>query len=269
MSHDNHPVLDEAAVSDQIILLHVSLLFGWVIPIPFIGIIAPLIIWQTTKKDNPIIDQHGRNAMNWVISSTIYSAILPLTVIGIALLPILAGLGVVFPIIAAVQAGKGRVWSYPLSIDILGGNPETVLRRTAIALLSLCILPLTAVVGSSVWMQRHSQWINRLSHGNGTVTEILEETDTDGDRRYKPVVSFKDESGETYQISPFWNSNPPDYAEGESVKVLYPADEPQRGLINVWWEKWLFPTMALILASIFLVFAAIPSLVCFIISWFA
>ena len=269
MSHDNHPVLDEAAASDQIILLHVSLLFGWVIPIPFIGIIAPLIIWQTTKKDNPLIDQHGRNAMNWVISSTLYSAILPLTVIGIALLPVLAALGVIFPIIAAVRAGKGRVWSYPLSLNILGGNPETVLRRAAIALLSLCILPLTAVVGSSVWMQRHSQWINRMSPGSGTVTEILEETDSDGAPMYKPVVSFKDDSGETYRISPFWNSNPPAYAEGETVNVLYPVEEPQRALVNVWSEKWLFPTVALILSGVFLVFSAIPSVVCFIISWFA
>ena len=259
---------DSAAISDQAILVHLSSLFGWVLPFPFIGIIAPLVIWQTTKSNSPLMDRHGRNAMNWVISSTLYSVFLPFTVVGIVLLPILAGLGFVFPIIAAVQANKGKVWKYPLTFNILGSQPERTLRRAAIALLSLCVFPLAALAGSGAWANRHSQWLASLSQENGTVTEFIEETNTDGNLLLKPVVTFKDKVGETYRVSPVWTSNPSGYEKGDRVEVLYPDADPSRAMLNTWSEKWLLPTLALGGAVLWLVLSAIPSLICFVIPWF-
>ena len=260
--------IDPAAASDQAILIHLSLLFGIFIPLPFIGIIAPLIIWQTTKSNSPLLDKHGRNAMNWVISSTLYSVLLPLTVVGIILLPILAGLGLVFPIIASVKASKGEVWKYPLTFNVLGDRAEKMLQRATVALLSLCVFPLAALVGSGVWANRHGQWLTSLSKENGTVTEIVEELGSDGETLFKPVVSFKDQTGETYRVSPLWASNPPNYQQGDVVEVLYPQTEPTRAMINNWPNKWFVPAMALGGATLWLVFSVIPSLVCLIMSWF-
>lgn len=260
--------LDSAAASDQAILVHLSLLFGLLMPLPFIGIIAPLIIWQTTKANNPLMDKHGRNAMNWVISSTLYSVLLPLTVVGLILVPVLAGLGLVFPIIAAVKAGKGEVWKYPLTFDVLGDRSDRMLRRAAIALLSLCIFPLGALAGFGVWANRHSQWLTSLSKENGTVTEIVEETSTEGNQLWKPVVSFKDQTGETYRVSPIWASESPNYKEGDVVEVLYQNTDPSRSMINTWHEKWFFLTLALGIAAVWLVFSVIPTLICLVMSWF-
>ena len=264
----DHTAADAAAVSDQALLIHLSLLFGWVLPLPFIGIIAPLIIWQTTKSNSPLMDKHGRNAMNWVLSSTLYSVLLPFTVVGLILLPVLAGLGFVFPIIAAVQASKGKVWNYPLALNLLGNRPERGLQRAAIALLSLCVFPLAALVGSGVWVDRHSQWLASLSKENGTVTEFIEQTNTDGDTLFKPVVSFNDKAGETYRVSPLWTSDSPSYKEGDRVEVLYPDPEPHRAIINSWPEKWFFPTLALGGAALWFVLSVIPSLICLIMSRF-
>ncbi|MGF1535684.1 MAG: DUF4870 domain-containing protein [Elainellaceae cyanobacterium] len=245
-----------------VIFLHLSLLSGWLVPVPFIGIIAPLIIWQTGKAQQPHFDQHGRNAMNWVISSTLYSLVLPLTVIGIALLPILAGLGIIFPIIAAIQASKGQVWKYPLTLNILGANPERFLSRAAIALLSLCIFPLAVLLGSTYWANRRRSWLATLSAMQGTVTQVLEKTEEDGDILYQPVIKFKTASGESYQLSTLWWSDSPSHQVGESVEVLYPPANPDQAILNGWSEKWLMTTLALVLSTVLLVFSMIPSLIC-------
>ena len=98
-------------------LLHLSMLAGYVSA--GAGFIAPIVIWQIKKDELPEIDEHGRNATNWLISKLIYFAIfLPLCLVGIGvpLLILLGILGVVFPIVAAIKANNGEVWRYPLSI---------------------------------------------------------------------------------------------------------------------------------------------------------
>ena len=97
--------------------LHLSLFAGHVVP--FGGIIAPIVIWQTKKDELPKLDRHGKNAVNWIISSFIYaivSGLLCLVFIGIPLVLALIVMNIVFPIIAAMKANEGRVWKYPLAI---------------------------------------------------------------------------------------------------------------------------------------------------------
>jgi len=101
-------------------LLHLSLFAGHVVP--FGGIIAPIVLWQMKKDEWPEIDEHGKNAVNAIISFIIYlaiSGVLCLVLIGFAMLLVLAILAVVFPIIAAVKANEGKVWRYPLTIRFL------------------------------------------------------------------------------------------------------------------------------------------------------
>ena len=100
--------------------LHFSLLGGYIIPLG--GFIAPVIIWQLKKDELPMLDIHGKMAVNWLISSLIYGAVffcLTFVLIGIPLLSILGVLGVLFPIIAGVKANNGEFWKYPLSLSIL------------------------------------------------------------------------------------------------------------------------------------------------------
>jgi uncharacterized Tic20 family protein len=100
--------------------LHLSLFAGHAVPLG--GIIAPIIIWQVQKEKMPEIDEHGKNAVNWIISSILYTLIcIPLCFVGVGfvLLIVLAVLHMVFPIIAAMKANEGRVWQYPLAIPFL------------------------------------------------------------------------------------------------------------------------------------------------------
>lgn len=248
-------------------LLHLSLLLGWVVPIPFIDILLPIIIWQATKKQSPQIEPHARNAINWLISSTIYSLVLLITLVGAALLPLLFGLRVAFPIVAAIQASKGKVWKYPLAIDFLGARPEKQLQRAALAFLSLVVIPCAALLGSIVWWNNRLSWIASLSPATGTVTQVLEKVD-DGDTIYKPVIEYETPQTGVYEFSPVTWSDYLTYTKGDSVDILYSPTEPAKAIINDWFEKWFLVTLVLVLSSILLAFSIIPSLCCFVLSRF-
>jgi len=100
--------------------LHLSVFLGYVVPIA--GLLVPIIIWQTKKEDLPILDQHGKNLVNWIISFVLYGAVfvlLAFVVIGVPLLMLLGLLAIIFPIVAGIKANNGEVWKYPLSIAFL------------------------------------------------------------------------------------------------------------------------------------------------------
>jgi uncharacterized Tic20 family protein len=90
----------------------------WFLPI-IGGVVAVLIIWQIKKDDHPFIAENGRRALNFQISMLIYALALAITVIGIFLVPIVAILNVIFAIIAAVRAGDGKPYDYPLDIEFI------------------------------------------------------------------------------------------------------------------------------------------------------
>ena len=48
--------------------LHLSMLLGLIIP--GAGFAVPIIIWQVKKDEYESIDQHGRNATNWLCKHT-------------------------------------------------------------------------------------------------------------------------------------------------------------------------------------------------------
>ncbi|MEO1507888.1 MAG: DUF4870 domain-containing protein [Cyanobacteria bacterium J06633_23] len=242
-------------------LLHLSLLLGWVVPVPFIDILLPIIIWQTTKKQSPQIEPHARNAVNWLISSTIYSLVLLTTLVGTVLLPLLFGLRLAFPIVAAIQASKGKVWKYPLAIDFLGARPEKQLQRAALAFLSLVVIPCAALLGSIVWWNNRISWIASLAPTTGTVTQVLEKVD-DGDTVYKPVIEYQTPQAGSYEFSPATWSGYLTYTKGDSVDVLYSPTEPAKAIINEWFEKWFLVTAVLVISSVLLAFSIIPSVCC-------
>jgi len=98
-------------------LLHLSMLLG--ILIPLAGYVVPILIWQFKKEEIPEIDDHGKVAVNWLISELIYGCValvLTLVVIGLPLLIALGAIGIAFPIVGGIKANNGVVWKYPLSI---------------------------------------------------------------------------------------------------------------------------------------------------------
>ena len=118
--------LDDAVTMST--LCHLSSFASFLIPLG--NILGPLVIWLLRKDDLPSVDKHGKAALNFNISIAVYGLIavaisLPLIfiLIGIPLLfTSIAGLFIwwlIATVVAAVNAGNGEFWEYPLSIRFL------------------------------------------------------------------------------------------------------------------------------------------------------
>ena len=102
-------------------LCHASALLGVFVPFPG-HILPPLVVWLLKRGDSPEIDAHGKEALNFQISMLIYkmiAAVFCIVLIGFLVLPVLWVVNAVFVIIAAIKAGDGELYRYPLTIRFL------------------------------------------------------------------------------------------------------------------------------------------------------
>ena len=102
-------------------ICHLSGLAGIILPASG-NIVAPLIIWQIKKDNNPFIDEQGKEAVNFQISMSIYliaSIILSFICIGVPLIIATIIVYFVFLLIAAVKANNGFHYRYPLTIRFI------------------------------------------------------------------------------------------------------------------------------------------------------
>lgn len=108
------------------VLVHLLGLAGFT-GIPFMNVIAPLILWLWKRETDPAVDAHGKEALNFQISMAIYtiiSVILIFAIVGFFLLGIVLVLNLIFTIMAAVKASRGEFYRYPLSIRFLNTYPQ-------------------------------------------------------------------------------------------------------------------------------------------------
>lgn len=131
------PLVDARQNSGYALALHLILF------VPYIGWLITLIMWLVKKNESPLINQHGSQTTNLLISQIIYG------LIALVLIAIMAGtagnirriednapvmvilvllglfwlifmiLTLVFIIVNAVRAGNGKPASYPLAIPFI------------------------------------------------------------------------------------------------------------------------------------------------------
>lgn len=85
------------------------------------SIAGPLIVWLIKKDDHPLIDDQGKESLNFEISILIYTAVLAVPSFCFFFVPllVLAAIHVVFIIIASIRANAGEAYRYPLTIRFL------------------------------------------------------------------------------------------------------------------------------------------------------
>ena len=92
------------------------------IGVPFGNILGPLVIWLVKKGEMPLVDEEGKESLNFQISMTIYTAvafILCFVAIGFLLIvPIILG-NIIFVIIASVKTSNGEKFHYPCTIRFI------------------------------------------------------------------------------------------------------------------------------------------------------
>jgi len=101
-------------------LCHLSAMAGFIMP--FGSILGPLIVWLIKKDDMPIVDVHGKKALNFqltIVIAYLVSLVLAFVVVGLVLLPIIAIFSFVTVIIASIKANEGKAYNYPLSLNFI------------------------------------------------------------------------------------------------------------------------------------------------------
>lgn len=118
--------LYDAEVSDDdcsyALFMHLTLLGHLVVP--YLAVIAPIVMWMIKKDDSPFMDDHGREAINFQISLMIYTVLVaPIALItcgvGALLSLVIPVLGLVGMILAMKAAYGGAYFRYPATLRFL------------------------------------------------------------------------------------------------------------------------------------------------------
>jgi len=99
-------------------LCHLSALVAY-IGVPLGHVIGPLVVWLIKKDQYSLVDDQGKEALNFQISVTIYgiaAGLLIFLLIGFVLLPAVIIFDLVMTIVGAVKANQGIAYRYPLCI---------------------------------------------------------------------------------------------------------------------------------------------------------
>lgn len=99
---------------------HLSALAGLVVP--FGNILGPLIIWLIKKDTMPLVNDQGKEALNFNITVAIAAVVcwaLFFVLIGFLLLPALVIGWLVFVILATVRANEGNYYRYPFTLRLV------------------------------------------------------------------------------------------------------------------------------------------------------
>jgi uncharacterized Tic20 family protein len=89
--------------------------------VTFFGIpslVGPLVLWLL-NRDDPYVEQQAKEALNFNISFLIYGVAATLSIIlvvGLVALPVVLVTWFVLVLVAAVKAGNGEDYQYPLTI---------------------------------------------------------------------------------------------------------------------------------------------------------
>ncbi len=95
--------------------------FGGMI-VPFGNFLVPLLIWLLKKEEYLLVDDQGKESLNFQISIFLYSIVgflLVFVFIGVILLVVLLLFAVIEVIRASISANNGERFRYPLCIRII------------------------------------------------------------------------------------------------------------------------------------------------------
>ena len=102
---------------------HLIALTGLLIPPIIASIVATLVLWLIKREDSALIDDQGRESLNFQITIFIYSIasvlMIPLLGLGIPLLVAVVVFDFVFILVAAVKASEGITYRYPACIRLI------------------------------------------------------------------------------------------------------------------------------------------------------
>lgn len=110
-------------------------------------------------------------------------------------------------------------------------------RKISIIKYVFSVIGIAMLVGASLLYNNTSDFLTRAVAAQGQVVDLVLSRSSDS-TSYYPVVVFRDASGRQVKFQSNTGSNPPSYARGERVEVLYEPGEPEAARINGFFSLW-------------------------------
>ena len=86
------------------------------------GFLGPLVLWLIKKDQYPLVNDQGKEALNFQINILVYlviSVVLIAFCVGFVLLPAVVIYAVVMAIIATIKANQGIQYRYPMTVRVI------------------------------------------------------------------------------------------------------------------------------------------------------
>lgn len=99
----------------------------------------------------------------------------------------------------------------------------------------LALIGIGMLTGAFFIYRNTAAFTASAAKAEGTVIDLQRSRSSD---TYRPVVRFATSSGQPIEFVSSSGSNPPSYARGERVEVLYHPDDPNAAKINGWFSLW-------------------------------
>jgi uncharacterized Tic20 family protein len=113
-------IIDNPDERTWAMICHLSAFAGCIIP--FGNIIGPLIVYSMKRQQYPLVEDQGKEVLNFQITLSIVlivSLILSIIVIGIFLAIVIGLAGLVLTVVGALKANNGEYYRYPFSIRFI------------------------------------------------------------------------------------------------------------------------------------------------------
>ncbi len=101
------------------IAMHLSVLVLSLVGIWPLSMLAPVVLWLIRRHHSVFNDDHGREVINVMLSFLLWHVITAITIVGLALWPVLWVVLIVNYIRGAIASGNGEYLRYPMTIRFL------------------------------------------------------------------------------------------------------------------------------------------------------
>ena len=114
------------------------------------------------------------------------------------------------------------------------------------------VLGIGLLFGGVAWWRSNAAFAAHAASAEGTVSDLVWRRSSKGNSgTYVPVVDFSTADGRRIHVTGSGGSNPPAYARGEKVRVLYDAANPEHAQLDTFSERHLGPAILSGLGAVF------------------
>jgi hypothetical protein len=106
------------------------------------------------------------------------------------------------------------------------------------------------LVLSAIFAIARAFFIRNAIEATGSVVRLEERFNADTQSvEYAPVFGFVAKDGRSYTIPSQIATSPPEFVVGDTVRVLYPRNNPQKARIASFWQFWFLPVVLALVSA--------------------